>query len=185
MKPLKMSTLKHILLLFLLIAGIGAKAQTDEATTARIVAAQNYVFVATTAFPLNANDINKILTSMPGYVGGGNINLTGSNYDLTVTKDSVVSYLPYYGRSYVPKIGNPIDDNGIKFKSKDFNYKSEVRKKGGWLITMAPKDVKDNYRLTLLITKSGYGTLTVINNNQQSITFNGYLAEAKPKKKES
>ena len=50
---------------------------------------------------------------------------------------------------------------------------------------MAPKDVKDNYRLTLLITKSGYGTLTVINNNQQSITFNGYIAEVKRKKKES
>ncbi|SEA21201.1 DUF4251 domain-containing protein [Pedobacter hartonius] len=176
-----MKTLKNIFLFALLFSVVKLSAQTDKATTARIIAAQNYVFVATTAYPLNAADINKIMSRLPGYNGGGNINLTGSSYDLSVTTDSLVAYLPYYGRSYTPKYGS-IDENGIKFKSKDFNYKSSARKKGGWNITMTPKDIKDNYSLTLLITTSGYGTLTVNSNNQQSITFNGYIAETKPKK---
>jgi hypothetical protein len=177
-----MKTLKNIFLIALLFSAVSLNAQTDKATTKRIVEAQNYVFVATTALPLNAADINQIMNRMPGYNGGGTINLSGSSYDLSVTKDSLVSYLPYYGRSFTPKYGN-IDENGIKFKSKKFSYKSSVRKKGGWNIAMIPKDVKDNYRLNLVITESGYGTLTVNNNNQQSITFNGYISEPKEKKK--
>lgn len=177
-----MKTLKNMIILALLFSAVKLSAQTDKATTVRIVEAQNYVFVATTALPLNASDINQIMNKMPGYNGGGSINLNGSNYDLTVTKDSVTSYLPYYGRSYTPKYGS-IDENGIKFKSKKFTYTSSTRKKGGWNIAILPKDVKDNYTLNLVITESGYGTLTVNNNNQQSITFNGYLSEAKPKKK--
>lgn len=176
-----MKTLKNIFFLAFLFAATQLHAQTDKATTARIVAAQNYVFVASTAFPLNSSDINRVMSRMPGYTGGGNINLSGSNYDLTVTKDSLTAYLPYYGRSYTPKIGNP-DDSGIKFKSKDFNYKITQKKKG-WYVSMNPKDVKDNYNLSLTITESGYGTLVINSTNQQSITFEGYLSESKPAKK--
>lgn len=176
-----MKTLKNIFLLAFLLSAAQLHAQTDKATTARIVEAQHYVFVATTAFPLNSSDINKVMNRMPGYTGGGNINLNGSNYDLTVTKDSLTAYLPYYGRSYTPKMGG-IDDSGIKFKSKDFNYKITTRKKG-WLVTMNPKDIKDNYSLTLTITESGYGSLVINSSNQQSITFEGYLSESKPAKK--
>lgn len=177
-----MRTLKNLILFTLLFSAAQLHAQTDKATTIKILEAQNYVFVASSASPLNATEINKVMSRMPGYSGGaGTINLTGSNYDLTVTKDSVVAYLPYYGRSYTPKIGG-IDEGGIKFKSKDFSYKAVMRKKGGWQINLIPKDVKDNYNLTLFVTTSGYATLTVTNNTQQPITFNGYLAAPKPKK---
>lgn len=177
-----MRTLKNIFFLALLFSASQLQAQTDKATTIKILEAQHYVFVATSASPLNASDINKVMSRMPGFTGGaGNINLSGSNYDLTVTKDSVVAYLPYYGRSYTPKIGG-FDEGGIKFKSKDFSYKAAMRKKGGWLISLAPKDVKDNYSLTLFVTTAGYATLTVTNNTQQPITFNGYLSEPKQKK---
>lgn len=182
-----MKTLKNLFIIALLFAAVQSNAQTDKATTARIIEAQNYVFVATMAFPLNAMDISKVLNRMPGANSGGAINLNGSNYDVKVTKDSLVCYLPYYGRAYTVKPG--INEGGIKFKSKDFNYKSEIRKKGGWIITMNPKDVKDdynaNYALTLTVTTAGYATLTVNSNNQQSITFNGYLAEPKVNTKET
>jgi len=177
-----MRTLKNFFIVALVLVAAQLHAQTDKATTIKILEAQNYVFVATSASPLNANDINKVLSSMPGYTGGaGNIILTGANYDLTVTADSVVAFLPYYGRSFTPKMGG-IDEGGIKFKSKKFSYKTTPRKKGGWIISIVPKDVKDNYSLTLTATEKGYASLTVTNNTQQPITFNGYLAEPKPKK---
>lgn len=177
-----MRTLKNFFLVILLFSAATVSAQTDKATTLKILEAQDYVFVATSASPMNANDINKVLSRMPGYTGGaGNINLNGSSYDLTVTKDSVTAYLPYYGRSFTPKIGS-IDEGGIKFKSKSFGYKASMRKKGGWIISITPKDVRDNYNLTLTVTTAGYATLTVTNNTQQPITFTGYMAEPKPKK---
>lgn len=177
-----MRTLKNIFLLALSFTALQSYAQTDKATTAKILDAQNYVFVATTANPLNASDINQVMRSMPGFNGGGGvINLTGGSYDLKVTKDSVTAYLPYYGRSYTPKMGGN-DESGIKFKSKDFTYKNVLRKKGNRLITLVPKDVKDNYSLTLLVTPTGYATLSVTNNTQQPISFNGYLAETPVKK---
>lgn len=182
-----MKTLKNLCLVALLLfAAAPVMAQTDKATTERIINAQQYVFVATTAYPMNVTDMNAVLSRMPGAnSAGGSIILTGSNYDLRVTKDSLETFLPYYGRSYVARIGD--NEGGIKFKSKDFSYKLDTRKKGGWVITMKPKDVKDkynsNYILTLTVTTAGYASLTVTSNNQQPINFSGYLAEPKAPKK--
>lgn len=178
-----MKTLKNLCLTVLTIfAAVPVMAQTDKATTEKIISAQQYVFVATTAFPMNATDMSAVMSKMPGNMNaGGTINLTGASYDLQVTKDSVVAYLPYYGRSFVSRMGDT--DGGIKFKSKEFSYKAATRKKGGWIITIKPKDTQDkynsNYVLTLNVTTAGYASLTVTSNNQQPINFNGYMAEPK------
>lgn len=174
-----MKTLKYSMLLVFLTLAFQLKAQTDEATTKRIVEARNFIFKATAAMPMASADINAVLSRMPGNSGGGVINLNGSQYDLIVTRDSIEAYLPYFGRSYVPQMSP--DDAGIKFKSKDFSYKSSNRKKG-WLIKIEPKDIKDRQNMTLTITQNGYATLSINNNNKQPITFNGYLEETKAEK---
>jgi hypothetical protein len=123
-------------------------------------------------------DINRILSSMPGAQGGSTINLTGSQYDVRVTKDSVVAYLPYYGRSY----SAPIDPSqgGIKFTSKDFTYTESKNKRGAYTIQINTKDVKrENYRFTINISTNGYASLTASSINKQPIIFNGYLDEPK------
>lgn len=163
--------------LVLLFSAGTVYAQTDKATTAKIVAEKNYVFVATMAIPLNSADINNVLRQMPGNTGGGNINLNGSNYTVTVTPDSLVSYLPYYGRAFSAPMNN--DENGFKFKAKDFSYQLTKRKKNGWDVAIVSKDVRDNVRMNLNISENGYATLNVISNNKQSITYNGYLSENK------
>lgn len=174
-----MKTIKIYLAALLLIVSLPVLAQTDKATTKRIIENQDFIFVATTALPMSTQEISAILNKLNSPLASGAINLSGSNYDLVVKKDSVVAYLPFFGRSYSPSL-DP-DDAGIKFKSKDFTYVKTNRKKGGWNIVIVPKDVKDYQKLTLYVTESGYGTLNVINNNRQPISFNGYIAE--PKKK--
>lgn len=163
--------------LFMLFGTGGVFAQTDKTTTAKIVAEKTFVFIANTANPLNSNDINNILRQMPGNVSGGNINLSGSNYDVRINADSLVAYLPYYGRSFSAPL-NP-DENGYKFKSKSFNFTTTPTKKGGWEILIVTKDVKDNPRLSFSISQNGYVSLSIISNNKQSISYNGYLAENK------
>lgn len=176
-----MKTIKNMLAFAaLLVISMQVNAQTDKETTIRVVNAQNFIFNATSAMPMANMDVNNILSKMPGGNGGGLIQLTGSQYQLTVAKDSVEAYLPYYGRAYTATM-NP-DDSGIKFKSKDFKYKATQKKKGSWLITINPKDTKDTQSMTLNVSENGYATLNVNSNNRQSISFNGYISEPKQKK---
>lgn len=173
-----MKILKKLSFAVLALATLQASAQTDKATTAKIIAQKNYVFVATSALPLNATDVNNVLSRMPGNVGAGAINLNGSNYDVKVVGDSIIAYLPYYGRSFSAPINR--DDSGIKFTSTEFSYDAEKRKKG-WQIAIKTKDTKDSPRLNLNISENGYGSLVVSTNNKQSITYNGYIAEVAKK----
>jgi hypothetical protein len=175
-----MKLIQKIGLIALSVIALNASAQTDKATTNRIIDGKNYVFVATNAMPLNSTDINNIMSKMQGGNTGGNISLTGGNYDVEVSSDSLIVYLPYYGRAYSASMNS--DDNGYRFKSKKFTYETTKRKKGGWEIVINTKDVRDNVRMTLSISENGYGTLSVISNNRQSISYNGYLTEPKKAK---
>ncbi|WP_421942331.1 DUF4251 domain-containing protein [Pedobacter sp.] len=176
-----MKPLKSILTAALILVAAQTFAQTDKETTLRIVKDKTYTFVANTAIPMSNTDINKVLNMMPGAQGGGSINLTGSQYDVRITPDSVIAYLPYYGRAFNAPM-NP-SEGGIKFTSKDFTYKESKNKRGNYTIQINTKDTKqDNYNLTLSISTTGYASLTASSNNKQPIMFNGYLQE--PKKKD-
>ena len=99
--------------------------------------------------------------------------LTGDNYNLRVTGDTLVSYLPYFGRAFsAPSPGAP---GGYSFTSTDFDYTAKARRKGGWDVVIKPKDVNDVREFSLNVSKSGYATLRALSNNRQLITYNGFL----------
>ncbi|HWC53355.1 MAG TPA: DUF4251 domain-containing protein [Chitinophagaceae bacterium] len=134
--------------------------QSDAAVKNWIDSGQ-YVFVAQQAIPMYGRTI--FLTS---------------EYHLIVSADSLIAYLPYYGKAYRA----PLDpsEGGIKFVSLKFDHSVSKARKNGWDITMTTKDLSDNYRLSLEISSGGRGTLQVNNTFRQPITFIGYLKE-KPK----
>jgi len=125
---------------------------------ADLIKAQNYVFVAQTASPSR-----------------GGLRQLDPGYDLVVKKDSVVSFLPYFGRSY----NAPTDptEGGIKFTSTEFEYNIMDRKKGGWDIQIKPKDNKDVRILQLSVFDNGSASLIVTSNSRQNISFNGRIEE--------
>ena len=94
--------------------------------------------------------------------------LTGDNYNLRVTGDTLVSYLPYFGRAFsAPSPGAP---GGYSFTSTDFTYTAKARRKGGWDVVIKPKDVNDVREFSLNVSESGYATLRALSNNRQLIT---------------
>ena len=129
----------------------------EKAKIEQLVASQNFRFIAQQAHPMS----------------GRSISLT-SSYEMSISKDALTAHLPYYGRAYTAPYGG---DGGIKFNSNDFAYSIAEAKKGGWIINTTVKDKTKNYKLTLNITKSGSASLTVIDTDRQSITFNGYVCE--------
>lgn len=103
---------------------------------------------------------------------GGNRALT-SEYDMVVRMDSIIVYLPYFGRAYVA----PIDPTkgGIQFTSTKFEYTAKQKKSGSWEISIVPKDERSVQKFFLTITQDGYATLQVTNSERDPISFQGYI----------
>ena len=158
--------LNGILCLLLVTLAYGPLSAQDnkKALTKDLIAAQEYVFKAQTALPM-----------------GGRTRQLTSEYDVKVAKDSVITYLPYFGRAYTA----PLDptQGGIQFTSKQFDYKVTPGKKGGWTILISPRDANDTRQLSLMISEDGYGTLNVTSNNRQPIMFNGYVTAREQRNK--
>ena len=151
--------LKLFISIYFFQASVIAYGQSDkEVRTRELITSGNFIFKAQTALPS----------------GGQAIQLT-STYDLSISKDTIVAYLPYYGRAYSAPVGSA--EGGIKFTSSKFDYKIKERKKGGWEIIINPKDEREVQQIYLTISSSGYANLQVINTNRQPISFNGYIMQ--------
>jgi len=143
-----------------------AQNKKDSAKIAKItelIVNQHYTFKAQTTTPL-----------------AGRLRQLTSDYDLQVSKDAIVSQLPYFGRAYSAPI-NP-SDGGIQFTSKDFEYTLTDKKKGGWDVTIKFKDVKDVQQMQLSIFNNGTASLQVTSNNRQAISFSGYITSSAKQK---
>jgi hypothetical protein len=156
-------------LLLITILGFSAAAlaqNKDPAAVTAMVESKNFVFKAQFANPQSGR--NRPLTS---------------SYDLTVRPDSILSFLPYFGRAYSAPVNT--SDAGIKFTSTDFGYTTEKRKKQRWDIAIKPQDVTGVQALNLTVFDNGNATLRVTSLNRQPISFNGYITEGRPLNKKA
>ena len=128
-----------------------------------MIESRNYIFKAQMANPQNS--ASRQLTS---------------EYDLTISGDTIISYLPYFGRAYVAPANS--SEGGIKFTSTNSEYNT-VRDDKGWEITIKPKHAREVQELFLRVFDNGNATLQVISTNRQGISFNGYVEEGKSKRK--
>jgi len=148
-----------------------SRAEREAAKVARIKAlidAQNYVFEANYVIPQRGN--SKSLTF---------------GYDMVISKDTLTTYLPYYGQ--VTLAPTDATDGGIKLNTTNFSYEAKAAKKGGYEITIKPKDnfsqgSKDVRYMRLQVSATGYASLQVISNNRDPISFNGTIEDRKDKK---
>lgn len=149
-RPLK----QFLLLLLLAFCFNPTHAQDKEASLKTALTEKRFVFNAQTVFP-----------------GSGTLRqLNGERYEVRVSGDSLLSYLPYFGRVYTAPLNN---EGGIKFTSTRYGYSVKDKKKGGWSISIKPKDVTDVREFLLTVSRNGFATLQALSNNRQTITFNG------------
>ena len=150
------------------VAAQTKKQARDAAKVAEVkdqLDAKNFTFQARYMYPM----------------GGGQRYLT-TDYDVRVTKDSVIAFLPYFGVAYSGAGYNSNEDNGIKFTSTKFDYQSELKKNGSRYIIIRPNDSRTTNQLVFNVLPNGATDLTVISTNRQRIRFDGYLKD-KPKTK--
>jgi hypothetical protein len=133
--------------------------QDKQASIKNIIENKRFVFKAQTVLPQRGS--TRTLTS---------------DYDLKVVGDSIVSYLPYFGRAYTAPIGG--SEGGLQFTSTKFSYDLK-EKKNEWDITILPKDAGDVKQLYFSVFNNGSAMLRVISNNREAISFNGRIEEVK------
>jgi hypothetical protein len=164
----KIITVFCILLSFVIISfSQDAKAdkKKEKATliTTAVIDSQHYEFRPLTAIPM-AGEVRNLTY---GFV-------------VTISKDTIESYLPYFGRAYSVDYGSTTSP--LEFISANFGYSVQNLKKGGWDIAIEPKDAKEIRKLLFTIYPNGNASLQVLCNNRQPINFQGEINAVKLKK---
>lgn len=134
------------------------KQLAEKAENIEKIEGQKFVFTPMSAQPMR----------------GRNINLSPM-YSLSVSKDTIYSYLPFFGRSQIA----PTDPTniGIKFISTKFGYEVKKKSNGVYEIKITPQDLPKredrNIILYLNISDSGYGSLDVQSMDRDNVSFYG------------
>jgi hypothetical protein len=100
-----------------------------------------------------------------------------SGFELRISKDTVISYLPYFGRAYSTDYGSR--DGGATFNSFDFSYTESTNKKRARNIVIKPKDNKDVREIRITIYGDGYAYVQLNFNQRQGIGYRGQISEEK------
>lgn len=143
-------------LILIITAAAPAKAQLTKDSVAALVKSRSFIFYANSVDPLR----------------GTTRFLTG-NYDMKVKGDSLISYLPYFGRSQNAPL-TP-DETGLIFTSTDFDYNFTPRKKNSWTVTFNVKDQKNLSKYILTIYNDGSADMMATSNFRDQISFRGYV----------
>lgn len=137
-----------------------------------LIDSRRFTFTAQTVNPTEDSRFNPRFM----FPNGNNLYQLSGGYDVKITPDSVVAYLPFFGRSFTA----PLDPTkgGIKFTSTDFDYKQTTRKKN-YQITITPKDDREVRNLFITITPAGYAMVQVSSMNKTPISFSGIIEKNK------
>ena len=137
-------------------SGDAAKKQDPAAQLKSLIESKKYWF-----HPISA-------TSMKGMTR----QLT-NEYFLKLNNDSLEVDLPFYGRSY--STNYPPTDLSVQFTTTHFSYAADSSKKGGWSITITPKNETTASKINMSITSSGYCTVQVSSNSRQPMSYYGTI----------
>lgn len=135
-----------------------------------IIASGSYTFRAT-----------KVLTSLRNQP---TINFT-DRYDLRVTPNRIMSFLPFFGRAQSLPI--PLIESPLNFDTQDFEItivKNEVKGEKLFMtdITIEARDRSRRFDINLKVDPGGLSTLIIRTNGLSSSTFVGEIIECeKPK----
>ena len=155
--------MKRLLVAIIMIAFIACnkyQSPQEAALTQQLVTSQDFLFKAESAHPLNG----RVLQLTPGY-------------DLRISKDTLVAYLPFFGRAYLPPVSPT--EGGIQFTSTNFKYKI-TQVKNGWDVLIQPLDTREVQDLILNISTEGHASLSVTSTNRQQMNFQGYVSGRNP-----
>lgn len=95
-----------------------------------------------------------------------------SNYSLEVRGDTLVSYLPYYGRAYSIPYGG---GKGLNFTAPIISYESDKSPDGRTKIKLVTNNDEDVIEFSLELFDNGQATIDFLSRERESISYSGEL----------
>lgn len=102
---------------------------------------------------------------------GRAVNVT-SNYSVEVRGDTLVSYLPYFGRAYQVPYGG---GKGLNFIAPITGYQSETDRKGRTRVMLTSENEEDSYLYVLEIMSNGNSSVEVQSRQRDRIYYTGQM----------
>lgn len=107
---------------------------------------------------------------------GRSRSLTGV-YEVECRKDTLLFYLPYFGRAYSAIIGETTSP--LNFKTTNFSFNKTKNDKGRWNIIVVPKDYREVQSCDFTLYENGAAQLNVQMTNRSPISFSGFVRPGK------
>ena len=97
------------------------------------------------------------------------INLS-SPYSVTVSGDTIISYLPFFGRAYSVPYGG---GKGLNFTGRIRRYSESTTRKGEHLVNIDVESEEDTYVYYISLHEGGNATINVQPRQRSHIAFSG------------
>ena len=159
MKKFLFSLMILAVLLLMVACGTTAEKAEREAARVREVAAA----LADRHYQIDVNMMHPIR---------GRSKMLSYGYSVEVKGDTLVSYLPYFGRAYSVPYGG---GKGLNFTAPILSYREGKLKKGLTRIEIVTRNDEDQYFYTLDIFENGRATVDVVARERDNIRFDGEM----------
>lgn len=103
--------------------------------------------------------------------GGKTVNVS-PDFSLQVKGDTLVSYLPYFGRVYSVPYGG---GNGLNFTAPIKEYQFEKDEKGNAHILIRVYTAEDNFTYSLNVFTNGSTSIDVSAREREAISYSGQM----------
>ncbi len=146
----------------------------------QLVDSRSFTIVSDWANPLNGNQINfygnrfDLSNLLPPGSGGSRVSLIGNGNSLTISKDSVKGFLPYYGEVQVVK--NYGGGGGITFDGLLENYKVKKDIDNGLInINFEADDESEHFQVAIKLYSNFNAHIALSSAYRNSISYDGEI----------
>lgn len=143
------------------------KALTD------LVNNRSFSIVSEWAYPTTSRAMQRASQLLgPGNNNGGSISLVGNTNFLTISGDSITSFLPYFGeRQMGGAYGGA--DSAIEFEGVMENYKAVKNKKDGYDISFVAKSNSENFAVNITLFPNLNADISLNGSSRSFIRYSG------------
>lgn len=151
---------------------------TDEQIKAleTLVEKRNFTIESDWAYPQTTAATQRVLNSglLPAGSSSGAISLIGNSNFLSISGDSITSYLPYYGERHT-NVGYGGTDSAIQLKGLVEDYKVTKGKRNSYTISCDAKSKLERFQVVIKLFPSLKSYITLMGTSRNPISFSGQV----------